>query len=398
MLMYTLQTGVSNIVKQLEEKPESNVQDIMKLKGSVVLDSSQAASLAAALKQKLSLVQGPPGTGKSFIGALVAKVLHDHTDHKIMFVTNTNQALDQTIQDVRKIGVEDSEIVRLGGMERTDPTNHSLLLSSLRSESSLYSSRETRSFVKDLERQVFDEAQRLEDLYRDFTSLDTLRGHLDGLAMRGDPRYSQAFEISLEVNGTTRTAENGSVVDKHYLLRQWIKGENPGVFPEKKRYADVWDLSLQQRKELSTNWLANIGESGLRAFLETAEHHDTLLSQARNANGQVTEQIIRSKRIIACTTSGAAKYTQALAEAPGIIIVEEAGKYRRVEMVQPYPLRVATVVVKQSNIRNMLTVPPNYRPSSRKPYNHRTQPNCQTTHHDWRPQTTASTRQLWFKC
>ncbi|KAG9741631.1 P-loop containing nucleoside triphosphate hydrolase protein, partial [Aureobasidium melanogenum] len=48
--------------------------------------------------------------------------------------------------------------------------------------------------------------------------------------------------------------------------------------------------------------------------------------QARNANGQVTEQIIRSKRIIACTTSGAAKYPQVLSEAPGIIIVEEAGQ------------------------------------------------------------------------
>ncbi|KAH0128691.1 P-loop containing nucleoside triphosphate hydrolase protein, partial [Aureobasidium melanogenum] len=57
-----------------------------------------------------------------------------------------------------------------------------------------------------------------------------------------------------------------------------------------------------------------------------AEHHDELLSQARNANGQVTEQIIRSKRIIACTTSGAAKYPQVLSEAPGIIIVEEAGQ------------------------------------------------------------------------
>ena len=319
--------GVSKIVKQLEEKPELNLQDIMRLKSSVVLDASQAASLKAALTQKLSLVQGPPGTGKSYVGALAAKALLDNTSQKLMFVTHTNQALDQIIQDVRKIGVKDSEIVRLGGMERTDPANHSLLLSSLKDENALRSSRDTRLFVKDLERQVFDEAQRLEDLYLKFTSLDTLRNQLDGLAMKGDPKYSQAFEISLEVNGTRRTTEHGSVVDRHYLLRRWIKGEDPGVFPEKKKYADVWNLSLQQRKELSANWWTNIGQNGLQAFLKTAEHHDDLLSQARNANGQVTEQIIRSKRIIACTTSGAAKYTQVLAEAPGIIIVEEAGTY-----------------------------------------------------------------------
>ncbi|KAI4745736.1 P-loop containing nucleoside triphosphate hydrolase protein [Aureobasidium sp. EXF-12298] len=323
---YSSGSKIREIVKQLEERPESNLQDIMKLDRSVVLDSSQAASLVAALKQRLSLVQGPPGTGKSFIGALAAKVLHDHTNEKILVVCHTNQALDQFTQDIRKVGVKDSQIVRLGGAERTDPANHNLLLSSLRIDSTYYSSRDSRSFVKDLERQVLDESHRLEDLYRDFTSLDILRGHLDELAMKGDPRYSQAFEISLEPNGTTRITENGTVGGRHYLLQRWIEGKDPGVFPEKRKYTDVWNLSLQQRKELSSSWRATISQKALPAFLEMAEHHDELLSQARNANRQVTEQIIRSKRIIACTTSGAAKYPQVLSEAPGIIIVEEAGQ------------------------------------------------------------------------
>ncbi|KAI4725972.1 P-loop containing nucleoside triphosphate hydrolase protein [Aureobasidium sp. EXF-10728] len=323
---YCNSEAIQGIVDRLEERPETNLQDIMKSKSSVTLDSSQAASLTAALKQRLSLVQGPPGTGKSFIGALAAKALHDHTDEKILVVCHTNQALDQFVQDIRKVGVKDSEIVRLGGAERTDPANHSLLLSSLRADGTLYSSWDTRSFVKDIERQVFDEARRLEDFYHGFTSLDRLRDHLDGLAMRGDPRYSQAFEISLEPNGTVRVTEDSTMADRHYLLQRWIEGMDPGIFPEKKRYTDVWGLSLQQRKELSSTWWAEISQTGLAAFLETAEHHDDLLSQARNANSQVTEQIIRSKRIIACTTSGAAKYPQVLSSAPGIIIVEEAGQ------------------------------------------------------------------------
>ncbi|KAH0269538.1 P-loop containing nucleoside triphosphate hydrolase protein, partial [Aureobasidium melanogenum] len=317
---------IREIVKQLEERPESNLQDIMKLKSAVVLDCSQAASLAVALKQRLSLVQGPPGTGKSFIGALAAKVLHDHTDEKILVVCHTNQALDQFTQDIRKVGVQDSQIVRLGGVERTDPANHNLLLSSLRIDSTYHSSRDARSFVKDLERQVLDESRRLEDLYRDLTSLNLLRGHLDELALKGDPRYSQAFEISLEPNGTTRITEDGTIGSRHYLLQRWIEGKDPGVFPEKKKYTDVWCLSLQQRKVLVSNWRGTISHKALPAFLEMAEHHDDLLGQARNANGQVSEQIIRSKRIIACTTSGAAKYPQVLSEAPGIIIVEEAGQ------------------------------------------------------------------------
>ncbi|KAG9689169.1 P-loop containing nucleoside triphosphate hydrolase protein, partial [Aureobasidium melanogenum] len=323
---YSNSDKIREIVRQLKERQESNLQDAMKLKSSVVLDPSQATSLVAALKQRLSLVQGPPGTGKSFIGALAAKVLHDHTNEKILVVCHTNQALDQFTQDIRKIGVKDSQIVRLGGVERTDPANHDLLLSSLRVDGTHHPSRDSRSFVKDLERQVLDESRRLEDLHREFTSLDRLRDHLDGLAMKGDPRYSQAFEISLEPNGTTRVTEHDTVAGRHYLLQRWLEGKDPGVFPEKTKYTAVWGLSLQQRQELSSNWRATINQKTLPAFLEMADHHDDLLSQARNASSQVTEQIIRSKRIIACTTSGAAKYPQVLSTAPGIVIIEEAGQ------------------------------------------------------------------------
>ncbi|KAI5206071.1 P-loop containing nucleoside triphosphate hydrolase protein [Aureobasidium subglaciale] len=318
--------GILKIVRQLQEKPESNLQDVMKLSTSVKLDASQANSLLASLRQASSLIQGPPGTGKSFIGALAAKVFHDYTKEDLLIVCHTNQALDQFIQDIRKVGVPDSSIVRLGGQERTDPVNHPLLLSSLRVDSTVQRGWDTMSFIKDIERQAFDEAERLDDLYRDLTSLDSLRALLDAIAMKIDPRWSQAFEISLEVNGSTRIAESGRMVDKHYLLRRWLAGEDPGVFPEKVKYADIWTLSFQQRKELSNKWWSKISQSGLESFLQTAQHHDELLTQARNANGQTTEQIIRSKRIIACTTSGAAKYPQVLNEAPGIVIVEEAGQ------------------------------------------------------------------------
>ncbi|KAI5210180.1 P-loop containing nucleoside triphosphate hydrolase protein [Aureobasidium subglaciale] len=318
--------GISKIVRHLQEKPEANLQVVMKILTPVKLDASQANSLLASLRQAFSLIQGPPGTGKSFIGALAAKIFHDYAKEDILIVCHTNQALDQFIQDIRKVGVPDSSIVRLGGQERTDPVNHPLLLSSLRVDSTVQRGRDTTSFVKDIERQAFNEAERLDDLYRNLTSLDSLRALLDAIAIKLDPRWSQAFEISLEVDGSTRIVESGQMVDKHYLLRRWLAGEDPGVFPEKAKYADIWNLSLQQRKELSSKWWSKINQNGLNAFMETAQHHDDLLTQARNANGQTTEQIIRSKRIIACTTSGAAKYPQVLNEAPGIIIVEEAGQ------------------------------------------------------------------------
>ncbi|KAJ8581334.1 hypothetical protein M405DRAFT_699764, partial [Rhizopogon salebrosus TDB-379] len=59
------------------------------------LDRSQALSILSGLTQRVSLIQGPPGTGKSFVGALLAKVLHDFTNQTILVVCYTNHALDQ---------------------------------------------------------------------------------------------------------------------------------------------------------------------------------------------------------------------------------------------------------------------------------------------------------------
>ena len=55
------------------------------------------------------------GTGKSFIGALLAKVLHDQTNQPILVVCFTNHALDQFIEDLINIGIPKRHLVRLGG-------------------------------------------------------------------------------------------------------------------------------------------------------------------------------------------------------------------------------------------------------------------------------------------
>ena len=53
-------------------------------------------------------------TGKSFIGALIAKILHDHTPETILVQTFTNHALDQFLEDLQSIGIPSESIVRLG--------------------------------------------------------------------------------------------------------------------------------------------------------------------------------------------------------------------------------------------------------------------------------------------
>lgn len=58
--------GIQDIVRQLENEPNKDLQNIMGLETSISLDSSQAVCLHSCLTQCVSLVQGPPGTGETF--------------------------------------------------------------------------------------------------------------------------------------------------------------------------------------------------------------------------------------------------------------------------------------------------------------------------------------------
>lgn len=73
------------------------------------------------------------------------------------------------------------------------------------------------------------------------------------------------------------------------------------------------------------------------------ESYDRTESTLRDAWDQKTTRILQSKRIIACTTTGAAKYTKQLrSAAPGIVIVEEAG-----EILESHVLTAMTPKTKQ---------------------------------------------------
>lgn len=101
-------------INAIRDHCEEDLQDIIGSTHSIKLDRAQADSLLTGLLKRVSLIQGPPGTGKSFIGALIAKILHDHTNEAMLILTYTNHALDQFLEDIQKAGVPASAIVRLG--------------------------------------------------------------------------------------------------------------------------------------------------------------------------------------------------------------------------------------------------------------------------------------------
>jgi len=86
------------------------------------LDREQLAAFTLALRSSFALIQGPPGTGKTFVGVLVTRALlanaHLRARRPIVFVCQTNHALDAILEKVYEAGEEN--IVRIGGQSKSD--------------------------------------------------------------------------------------------------------------------------------------------------------------------------------------------------------------------------------------------------------------------------------------
>jgi hypothetical protein len=85
------------------------------------LDDSQRAAIALALSSRIALIQGPPGCGKTFVGVLITKILlanrHLRANRPIVFICQTNHALDQILEHVYTF---EKNIIRIGGRSESD--------------------------------------------------------------------------------------------------------------------------------------------------------------------------------------------------------------------------------------------------------------------------------------
>ncbi|KAJ7756428.1 P-loop containing nucleoside triphosphate hydrolase protein [Mycena maculata] len=316
----------TSIINALISNPRCDVGKLLGTPKSIILDSSQAASLLSALKQKVSLIQGPPGTGKSFIGALLAKALVDFTDQTVLVVCYTNHALDQFLEDLVNIGISEYSMVRLG------KANSKTEAMSLQNQTAVF--KRTRA---------------------DWTEIDALRTRSEGLCSNlrmafghyassslsnsaildylefEDPQFYEAFLApSSEDGDMTVVGKNGQAIQRDYLLHQWAQGRDAGVLkqhPSVLESPDIWRMRPPARKSKLKDWKQAILEEQVEQIVNIArEYNETQTELARKFTAN-TVAVLQSKRIIGCTTTAAAKYTESIqAASPGVLLVEEAGE------------------------------------------------------------------------
>ncbi|KAF2637377.1 P-loop containing nucleoside triphosphate hydrolase protein [Massarina eburnea CBS 473.64] len=315
----------TQIFDTIRQNREEDLQHILGTTRSVKLDDAQADSLLAGISKRVSLIQGPPGTGKSFIGALIAKILHDDTSETMLVQTFTNHALDQFLEDLQNIGIPSESIVRLG--HKTDPKNKALSI--FEQPITYRMNGPTYNILQDQKSQS-EEYHNV--LAKKITRFQQQRLNnqelLDYLEFSEDSEYFDAFQVPDRDDDMKVIGKVGNQINTYYLLDQWMAGNGAGIFQSHvEDFATVWALKREERKVLYNRWMREIIEERVAEIGHLVYLYNQCRHKIDQLNRQKFSHIMRTKRIIGCTTTAAAKHADEIQRAsPGIVIVEEAGE------------------------------------------------------------------------
>jgi hypothetical protein len=330
------------IINDIRDSWNQDLQALIGATGPIQLDLAQTESLLTGLAKRLSLIQGPPGTGKSFVGALIAKILHDHTDERILVLSYTNHALDQMIVDIQAAGVPSNSIVRLGG--KFNATTQPLSMAAQPNNYKM--SGQTYAMIQDQKAQAESYHDALLEKLSKFAGLHvTDHVLLDYLEFSEDSQFFDAFLVPNRDDGMTTVRKKNKRVERSYLIARWLKGNDAGLFRVSalRDYPDVWSIEHSARLSLQTRWSNEIIGEQVSELSTLAAKYDDCCNTVQHLFHMKDSHVIKNKRIVACTTAGAAKYAEDMQNAaPGIVLVEEAG-----EILESHILTALTPQTKQ---------------------------------------------------
>lgn len=223
------------------------------------------------------------------------------------------------------IGIPDESIVRLGAKssERTKKLRLAVQTGggnhTRRPWGYIY---EQKDELKVLEQKL---KENLTHFWRSITR-EELMEHLEF----SDDEFYEAFRVPEQEDGMKRVGRGGKQIHKHYLLQRWMAGQDAGIFQHKTKenHADIWKMPRPKRHEIFDRWRFDILREDLEEIASLFKNYNRTEREIDDIFNQTNStDVFKQKRIIACTTTAAAKYSQALEAAkPGTILVEEAGE------------------------------------------------------------------------
>jgi hypothetical protein len=267
------------------------------------------------------------GTGKSFIGALLAKAIYTYSSETIHVVCYTNHALDQFLEDLLDIGIPSESIVRLGSKS----TARTKCLTVFEQSGGSRLTQTTWSMINKLKSDASNCESDLRRIVQSFRDTAGDRNEiLNFLEFSAEDSYFyEAFELPEQSDGMTLVERNGRAISKYYLFNQWIKGQDAGILrgyvPQS--CAQVWEMNQTTRIAHMSRWKEEILLDRVAGIQELMTKYNKIQESLSTLFSERTVSLIKSKRVIGCTTTAAAMHIQALQNvSPGVLLVEEAGE------------------------------------------------------------------------
>ena len=219
--------------------------------------------------------------------------------------------------------------MRLGSSAKAAPAVRDLSMKDAASQVKL--TREQCDILDWMKKKARDEgeslAQAFSGLEQQAPSRDDILEHLEFLA-EGPPFFS-AFTVPTSNDGVLHVGKKGKAINSSfYLLDRWCRGKDASPFAKMaQKYPEVWNIKASDRNELQRQWKADIFKEKLDAVQSAGHSYNTELEQIASIYMERELTVLRTRRVIACTTTAAAKYVQILnAARPGVVLVEEAGE------------------------------------------------------------------------
>jgi len=225
-----------------------------------------------------------------------------------------------------KVGIPQSSIVRLGGKATTatEPLQLEKQRTNYRTTKADFMAIDQ---IRDLREENCTELQKAFDAYK---SAYVRNPQLLGYIEFEDPEYFEAFKIPTAHDGSKLIGRNRKPIHDFYLLEEWMKGRDAGSLSYHENVLKafkIWAMSYAERREKVKAWENALFKEQVGHVYDSGEAYNSCLASLDRMYGRKTEAILNEKRIIACTTTGAAKHGERIrAASPTVVLVEEAGE------------------------------------------------------------------------
>ncbi|RDA85266.1 hypothetical protein CP532_2328 [Ophiocordyceps camponoti-leonardi (nom. inval.)] len=305
----------------------------------VVVGGAQLQSLVSGLDSTIGLIQGPPGTGKSFVGALIVLLILRLTGYRVLVLSFTNHALDQFLDDLRNVGVDDATMVRLGS--KAPSSAEKMHISHLSQQQEFRPCRKIFQHRKGLSMEIIQAREDMSRLRPRLTHRCSAHCILQLLEFSPEAApFLYAFEVSDDADGYKIVGIRNRYLKPAALYNIWLNCEDKSGYHRRlmdlisRRGRFAWNLGKNSRRQLHESWLRQTHQQHIDDYVAAVEKHAQLEKERGDLEDESKRNVVRSRRVIGCTTTGAAMHQSIITAAqPDFVLVEEAGEILEAHVV-----------------------------------------------------------------